>query len=70
MNDDERHDFGMGFDVDDFIAEHIAGPVAEIATNGLFCDGSHHKQWYLEQVILRLGYRLPDEGEYERGIAP
>jgi hypothetical protein len=46
--------------LDDFIAE------------GLQIDGEHHKQWYLEQVLLRLGLSekdLEDLG-HERGVAP
>ncbi len=46
--------------LDDFIAE------------GLQTDGAHHKQWYLEQVLLRMGYKESDLQElgHERGVAP
>ena len=25
--------------------------VLELATEGIFTDGSHHKQWYLDQIV-------------------
>lgn len=40
------------------------------AQKGLETDGAQHKQWYLEQVILALGFQLPPEGSVERGEAP
>lgn len=50
----------------------------ELALEGLHVDGAHHKQWYLEQILKRLGVDLEKEyelasdidEEWERGIAP
>jgi hypothetical protein len=28
--------------------------VARLAVEGLFVDGGHHKQWYLEQILQTL----------------
>lgn len=25
--------------------------VVKLASDGLWCDGDHHKQWYLEQIL-------------------
>lgn len=52
--------------------------VKELAIDGLMTDGGHHKQWFLEQILLRLGFDLDEidrelsESDYmwERGIAP
>ena len=50
----------------------------DFAIMGLLNDGGHHKQWCLEQVIIRLGVDLEElrqeltaEGySWEEGIAP
>lgn len=52
----------------------------KLALDGLYVDGSHHKQWYLEQIAVVLGvdieaeYKkaLDDEvyGAWKRGIEP
>jgi len=51
----------------------------ELAVDGLFTDGGHHKQWYLERVLEALGVDLQamrleqlQEGwmDWEEGIAP
>ena len=46
----------------------------ELVLEGLLVDGEHHKQWYLEQIIKKLGvtdqYIINRIGEYEEGIAP
>lgn len=49
-----------------------------LATDGLLIDGAHHKQWYLEQILLEIGVHLDtlkmelnSEGyTWEPGIAP
>lgn len=30
-----------------------------LADEGLYCDGEHHKQWYLEEIIKALGQPIP-----------
>jgi len=59
--------------------EDASKKAAELAMEGLFIDGGHHKQWYLEQIArILLGDEfekqvsaLAEEGyEYEPGIAP
>jgi hypothetical protein len=50
----------------------------DLALDGLFTDGAHHKQWYLEQILTMLGFDLdhlaeelePLGYEWEPGIAP
>lgn len=49
--------------------------IKEICLNGLMTDGSHHKQWYLEKILLlvdpEFGTRPADKlYELEKGIAP
>ena len=46
--------------------------------NGLETDGGHHKQWYLEQILFRLGFnpnKIREEErkegyDWENGVAP
>ena len=49
----------------------------QLAIDGLLTDGAHHKQWYLEQILVTLGVDLAqlakdlgDEDYWEPGIAP
>ena len=51
----------------------------ELAVDGLFTDGEHYKQWYLERVLEALGVdlqamRLEQHEEkwlvWDEGIAP
>lgn len=50
----------------------------KLAINGLLTDGSHHKQWYLEEILKALGYDINDikkklikKGyDWDEGIAP
>jgi hypothetical protein len=44
--------------------------VRDLIIEGLRTDGEHHKQWYLEQIAIKLGLypHIPDD--YEEGIAP
>ncbi len=44
----------------------------DLILEGLSIDGGHHKQWYLEQILLRMGYEESDLRDlgHERGIAP
>lgn len=52
--------------------------VTDLALDGLFTDGGHHKQWYLERILETLGIDLEwlaeavksVDGEWEPGIAP
>ena len=30
----------------------------ELCISGLFTDGAHHKQWYLEEILKLLGFDL------------
>ncbi len=43
--------------------------IDELIIEGLMTDGEHHKQWYLEQVLLRLGIDVTELG-HEPGVAP
>jgi hypothetical protein len=52
--------------------------VKELALDGLYTDGSHHKQWYLEEIIKAIGFDLEEQRAYamqqdcdwEPGTAP
>ena len=35
----------------------------DLAIDGLFTDGAHHKQWYLEQILETLGINLDQLAE-------
>jgi hypothetical protein len=39
--------------------------VTELIIDAVNIDGAHHKQWYLEQIAVKLGIELP---EHEKGI--
>ncbi len=50
----------------------------DMATEGLINDSGHHKQWYLEQVLLALDVNLDtlraellsEDYDWETGIPP
>lgn len=58
--------------------------IKDMCVDGLCTDGGHHKQWFLEQILLRLGFDIkqlkkeawdeiedPDDGySWKDGIAP
>ena len=54
--------------------------IVEIALDGLFQDGSHHKQWYLERIIEKIlgkndaahleSNSIIEGFVWEKGIAP
>jgi hypothetical protein len=41
--------------------------VTELIIDAVNIEGAHHKQWYLEQIAVKLGIELP---EHEKGIIP
>lgn len=42
--------------------------VLELVEHALTTDGTHHKQWYLEQIAFQL--ELPIAVDHEPGVAP
>ena len=52
--------------------------IKDLLIDGLITDGAHHKQWYLEQLLIKLGFDLDKvreeiqkEGyDFEEGIPP
>lgn len=45
----------------------------QLCVDGLTTDGGHHKQWYLEQILLAtIGAERVSalSGQWEKGIAP
>ena len=52
--------------------------IRNLCIDALITDGGHHKQWYIERILEKLGYNLAElkrKGEimgyyYEDGIAP
>lgn len=49
------------------VLEAMIEKATSLIINGLMTDGSHHKQWYLEQVAKALLFEPPD---HDKGIAP
>ena len=55
-----------------------AQKIKQLAINGLETDGAHHKQWYLEQILIALDLNLEqlhseeqsNDYDWEPGIAP
>lgn len=60
---------------DDFVKGKT---VKDIIIDALLTDGGHHKQWYLEQLLWKLGFDVDklkkelqkEDYEWEEGIAP
>lgn len=49
--------------------------IQELIIDALHTDGDHHKQWYLEQILLKIMgelrvNQLHKQEEWEQGIAP
>jgi len=52
--------------------------IKQLCIDGLETDGGHHKQWYLEQILIKIGYDLEKVRKEEQekgygwyyGIAP
>jgi hypothetical protein len=50
----------------------------DLAVDGLLTDGAHHKQWFLEQILIKIGVNLKrlrrelnkEHYDWEEGIAP
>ena len=40
-----------------------------LITEALYCDGGHHKQWYLEEIAKSMGLDISN-WDIEEGIAP
>ena len=40
--------------------------VLNLIVHGLETDGAHHKQWYLEQIAIRLGFDLDEVRKHEQ----
>ena len=48
-------------------AYSLLGEVTALLKEAVETDGGHRKQWFLEQIALKLNIDLP---EHEKGIAP
>jgi hypothetical protein len=48
--------------------------VIELLKEGLQTDGSHHKQWYLNEVLKLIDIKIAEDVEkhwtYDAGISP
>ena len=52
--------------------------IKELCIDGLLTDGGHHKQYFLEEILKKLGYDLKElreelkqnDYEWEDGVAP
>ena len=48
--------------------------IESLALEALYCDGAHHKQWYLEQILDLVASRETRDRmicvDWEQGIAP
>ena len=68
------------------ISDKIQEEIYELCLEGLMTDGGHHKQWFLEQILKKIGFNIEnlreklestkdeDGNEYgyswDEGIAP
>lgn len=46
--------------------------IKDLIVDGLLTDGGHHKQWYLEKILEKLGFnveQLRAEHGWDGGIA-
>ena len=41
--------------------------ICELLIEAVETDGANHKQWYIEQIALKMGVELPD---HEKGVSP
>ncbi len=50
----------------------VIAMIRELAKDGLYTDGGHHKQWFLEEIFKLSGGEIDQEmeGSIEEGIAP
>jgi hypothetical protein len=51
------------------LTDHEQLMIVELVLDGLYTDGGHHKQWFLEEIGRIVGVELTEE-EVELGIAP
>jgi len=54
------------------MSEAIEETIYDLVISALMIDGEHHKQWYLEQILKRLGHN-PEEMRsvfWDEGVAP
>lgn len=47
----------------------------KLAVDGLQTDGDHHKQWYLQEILRALGYKISEikkelNCDWENGTPP
>ena len=74
MNDDDKLKVGQKrVEKATAIALGRIEKATAIAVDGLITDGGHHKQWYLEQILIALGVNmdeLRDTLDWDEGIAP
>jgi len=61
--------------ISDMYEEKYLNPTIALCIEALTTDGGHHKQWYLEQILLTIVEkyewdRLKGKHDWEKGIAP
>lgn len=48
--------------------------IKDLCLAGLYTDGAHHKQWYLEQILMLVGFDLKSlqrqDYAWDEGIPP
>jgi len=47
--------------------------IASLCIDGLKTDGTHHKQWFLEQILEVMGVNVEnwrEKAEWDKGVAP
>jgi hypothetical protein len=58
----------------ELILSEKLGKISVLALQGLCCDGSHHKQWFLERILeITDGTKAVEEIQDqtgEKGVAP
>ena len=58
--------------------KYLNETIKEVIIDGLLTDGAHHKQWFLEQIALKLGFDLSEirkellaeDYDWDDGIIP
>lgn len=46
------------------------GKIKKLTMGGLTTEGSHHKQWFLEEIAKKLRINTKGLEYFEKGIAP
>ena len=59
----------------EIISRYLQSRIVNLIAEGLQTDGAHHKQYFLERILLQLYNQMEfdaalEDEDWERGIAP